>query len=81
MRKKACSDILPRFLHCSTKNLTQRFAISKPLPLENLKRAGLFFLEIIHRRAPTRRVRCLVRQVIVDCLTRHVAATLAQGRV
>jgi hypothetical protein len=42
MRKKVYSDILPHFVHCSPKNLTQRFAIPKPFPLENLKRTGFF---------------------------------------
>ena len=94
MRKKACSDILPLFQATSCSNprdilpmwdalLHQKsypaVRYLEAIPLENLKRAGLFFLEIIHRRAPTRRVRCFVRQAMVACLTRNVAPTLAQG--
>ena len=74
MRKKACSDILPLFLHCSTKNLT-RCSLSQAIAARKPQKNWPLFLEIIYRRAPTCRVRCFVRQAIVGCLTRNVAPT------
>ncbi len=55
--------------------------LSRSHLLRKPHRTGLFFLEIIHRRGPTRRVRCFMRQTMVDCLTRNVTSILAQRRM
>ena len=69
--QNAYSDILPHLLHCNTRNLTQQFVALELFPRESflsqqpdLKRTGLFFLEIISRRAPTWRGRCCMRQAV-----------------
>jgi hypothetical protein len=67
-------------LHYSTRNLTHGSLSRSHFPRKP-HRTGLFFLEIIYRRAPTRRVSCFVRQAMMDCLTRKAASLLAQERM